>query len=55
MFEDEDEHGGESAIDQQDRMDYLDSIGYDDGDDDVDSYDADEHYGFQPWGGDLPN
>ena len=29
-------------------FDYLDSIGYDDGDDDCD-HDPDAHYGFQPY------
>jgi hypothetical protein len=29
------------------RIDYLDSIGYDDGDDDCDDYDPDDNHGFQ--------
>ena len=29
------------------RIDYLDSIGYDDGDDDCDNYDPDDNHGFQ--------
>lgn len=58
MFDDVSDWDGvdtEVAADQERRMAYLDEMGYDDGDDDVDSYDADEAYGFQPWSGDLPN
>ena len=29
------------------RIDYLDSIGYDNGDDDCDDYDPDDNHGFQ--------
>ena len=44
-----------TAADWADYTEYLDSIGYDDGDDDCESYDADEDRGFQnldtntPW------
>jgi len=59
MFEvedvsDWDNADAEAAADQEMRLEYLEAIGYGE-DDDVDSYDADESYGFQPWSGDLPN
>lgn len=38
---------------QEDWTDYLDSIGYDDGDDDCD-YDPDAGYGFQNLDTDCP-
>jgi|15BtaG_2_1085339.scaffolds.fasta_scaffold07839_6 hypothetical protein len=60
MFEDvsdwdDTDADAEASADQEMIWEYLDAMGYDNGDDDVDSYDADESYGFQPWGGDLPN
>ena len=42
-----------TADDLQEYHDYLDSIGYDDGDDDCD-YDPDAHYGFQNLDTDCP-
>ena len=57
MFDDDFEVDEMSDVNvpEEDWVDYLDAMGYDDGDDDVYSYDADEQYGFQPWSGDLPN
>jgi hypothetical protein len=33
--------------DTQATIDYLDNVGYDNGDDDCDDYDPDENHGFQ--------
>ena len=43
-----------TAEDWADYTEYLDSIGYDDGGDDCESYDADEYRGFQNLDNDYP-